>query len=283
MSDKARSLDTFINEAMTEKQTTKQEELELSKKIAKGDLKARETLVKRNMRFAWHMAKQYDGNGVDLCSLVQEAAIALWIASERFDGGRGMKFTSWSAWFIRNAMNRIIADISHAVTFPRFNCSHPLARREVEELTDKLGRLPTNKEFEKETGRAGNICGIIQDLYKWPVRLDDPIDHGDPDSDTFQSIFVCEGEQTDRAADCSSNKDFVKVLLPNVDERERYILTEFFGFNDQKPRTLTSLGAELGISRERTRQIKLKALEKLRAAAHVDGLKRKRGLIPKVA
>jgi RNA polymerase primary sigma factor len=259
------SLQLFFNEARRYPLLTAAEEIELAKRIEKGDLAAKDRMVNANLRLVISVARKYQGQGLPLTDLIQEGMLGLIRAVEKFDWRKGFKFSTYGTLWIRQAIGRGLAEQSRVVRLP-VHVLDELSKvtRTQRELVQQLGRDVTAEEIAAVTGQAPERVADLRRVSRDPVSLDAPI--GDDGGSVLGDLVL---DATAPAASdiveqhaLSGEIDRVVDTLP---EREARIIRLRFGLHDGRQRTLDEVGAELGLTRERIRQLEKEALHKLRA------------------
>ena len=263
-----RDSDTCLNLYLTEigkvKLLTPQEEIELARRIQKGDKQAREQMIKANLRLVVKIARDYEGIGLPLMDLISEGNIGLMKAVERFDPSRGAKLSTYGSWWIKQSIKRALANQSKTIRLPvhmvdKISKMHRAGTR----LQETLGREPTDEELGEELGIDAFRLGQMRVAAIPPASLDAPLSYGD--SSTFADTVEDENARTpyerfEGKATTRMLQDIVKTLSP----REAGILLARFGLDGARPKTLDEVGEQFRVTRERVRQIQNKALGKLR-------------------
>ena len=257
------SLDKYLQEIGHEELITVEEEVELAQRIRKGDRKALERLTKANLRFVVSVAKQYQNQGLSLPDLINEGNMGLIKAAEKFDETRGFKFISYAVWWIRQSILQAIAEQSRIVRLPLNQVGS----------VNKINRI-LNK-FEQENERRPSIDEIaektdlpedkIEDAMKVPgkhISVDAPIVDGEENS-LLDLLASTDTPTTDNELVLESLREEIAEALQTLNERERNVIEAFFDINQQEM-TLEEIGDKYGLTRERVRQIKEKAIRRLR-------------------
>ncbi len=258
------ALQLFLTEIGRHPLLTAADEVALAKRIERGDAAARERMINSNLRLVVSIAKRYRGLGVPFLDLIQDGAIGLERAVEKFDWRKGFKFSTYATWWIRQAVQRSVSGQSRTIRVP----THVHERRQKlsshgRKLEAELGRTPTHEELAESTGLPLHHVSEALGVPEARVSLNQRV--GDGDGNELGELFADENaEEPGALADEALRRRAVRLALADLPERERRVLELRFGF-DEEPRSLEAIGAELGVSRERTRQLESDALRKLAA------------------
>jgi RNA polymerase primary sigma factor len=260
-----RSLDLYLHEINKTPLLTREQERDLARRIHKGDQKALDGLVKANLRFVVSIAKQYSNQGLSLEDLINEGNLGLIKAAHRFDEERGFKFISYAVWWIRQAMLQALAEHSRIVRLP-LNRAGTLYRigKASRQLDQELGRQPSPEEIAKRLNISIEEVEDTMVIANTHVSLDDPYS-ADKDNTALVDYLTDENQAApDEDTYVSALSDDLEKALGTLTDRERMILSLYFGLGGDEPMTLEDIGKKLHLTRERIRQIKEKAIQRLR-------------------
>jgi RNA polymerase primary sigma factor len=254
----------YLREIGQVKLLTPQEEIELAARIKKGDKKAREQMIKANLRLVVKIARDYEGIGLPLLDLISEGNIGLMKAVERFDPSKGGKLSTYGSWWIKQSIKRALANQSKTIRLPVHLVDKiSKMRRTAMRLQEELGREPTDDELGGELGISASRVAQMRLAAIRPASLDAPI--GDEDSNNFAEVV--QDEAADTPYEQLEEKTVTRMLqemVKTLDPREATILRARFGLDGGPERTLEEVGEKFGVTRERVRQIQNIALKKLR-------------------
>ena len=266
------SLQLFLNEAGRYALLTALEEVELAKKIEGGDVEAKNRMINSNLRLVVSIAKKYQGHGLSLLDLIQEGVIGLIRAVEKFDWRRGYKFSTYATWWIRQAVQRGVANKSRTIRIPVHiaDREQKIGRAE-RELMVKLGRAPTDEEISKASKVSLKHLQEVRQAARAVTSLDKPL--GDDNGASMGDLIgVAEGG-VEEEVEVSLTEDTLHRALDNLPERERKVLSLRYGLDLEEPQSLEEIGRRLGVTRERVRQIERTALERLAVSREIEALR----------
>src|SRR5213083_892747 len=267
------ALQLFLNEAGRWPLLTAEEEVELAKAIERGDPVAKDRMVNSNLRLVVSIAKKYQGHGLSLLDLIQEGIIGLIRAVEKFDWRRGFKFSTYATWWIRQAVQRGVANKSRTIRIPVHIAEREqrIARAE-RTLAPKLGRQPTEEEVAKHARLPLKQVQEVRKAARAVTSLDRPI--GSENEAALGDLFASEEAQPEEELDVSLEQDVLRRAVAQLPEREREVVRLRYGLNgDRDPASLEAIGRALGLTRERVRQIEANALEQLAVNREIEALK----------
>jgi len=265
------ALGQYMSEISKLKPLTREEEAALSKKIQKGDVKALHELVRRNLKYVVTVANKYRGCGLSLQDLIEEGNIGIIQAAKRFDGERQIKFITYAVWWIRQAIMHSLAEQSGTVKLPIKQAGKLYKiERKYKSLTQELEREPTTSEVAEDLGYSVEDIENIMRAYRTHLSLDTPL----RDDDVTQYLDLLENPDYipyDDQIMKESLHQKVDDMLKHLSKREEKILRMRFGFNGET-QTLEDIGKEIGLSRERVRQIEKRAKARLKVRSAGEAL-----------
>lgn len=264
------SIQMYLREIGRVPLLTGEEEIELAKRVGKGDQAAKNKLMQANLRLVVSIAKKYMGRNLGLLDLIQEGNLGLLRAVEKFDWTKGYKFSTYATWWIRQAITRALADQSRTIRIPvhMVETLNKYAQAE-RSLVQDLGREPLPEEIAAEMGIEVEKVYHLKKISQETVSIDSPVGE-DEEGESNLGDFIVDEDTTkpNEMAGRQLLKEYVGTILQDLDPREQKILRLRFGLEDGVTHTLEEVGAEFGVTRERIRQIESKALEKIRE--HID-------------
>ena len=266
ITDRGSGLDRYLSDISREELLTAEEEVELAQRIKAGDKVALDKLVRANLRFVVSVAKQYQNQGLSLQDLINEGNVGLVKAAQRFDETRGFKFISYAVWWIRQSILQAVAEQARIIRLPMNQVGAMAKVKKASAILEQqLQRRPTVKELADSVDMAEDKVEQLLNLNSRAMSTDAPIDEQD-DSASFLDIFVQEDQtQTDAAVEQESASKAISHSLDMLSEKERTILCMYFGLGTPREYSLEEIAIKLNISRERTRQIRDRALKRLRS------------------
>jgi RNA polymerase primary sigma factor len=260
------TLQLYLREIGQVKLLTPQEEIMLAKRIKRGDERAREQMIKANLRLVVKIARDYEGQGLPLLDLINEGNIGLMKGVERFDPKKGAKLSTYASLWIKQSIRRALSNQSKTIRLPDHVVDKVAHIRRAEmKLHELLDREPTDEEIAADLDLDVKRVQTYRDAARAPISLDSPLSHEGDDSDKVSEIVA----DTNAAAPFErlvkeSDTALVREVFAALTDREKAILAMRFGLNDDTQRTLEEIGTHFGVTRERIRQIEAEALQKLR-------------------
>jgi RNA polymerase primary sigma factor len=266
------SLDQYLRDISIYPLITREEEVRLAQRIRKNDQEALDTLVRANLRFVVSVAKKYQNQGVNLSDLINEGNLGLIRAAHKFDETKGIKFISYAVWWIRQAILQALAEQSRIVRVPlnRAGTLHKIGKRATA-LLQELGREATHAEIAEGMEITEEEVAKTMAISQTHISLDAPMAPGE-DNRLMDYLPDNESASPDEETFDKALTDSVQEALAGLKERESKILRLYFGLDGSEPMTLEQIGAVLNITRERVRQIKEKALSRLRHVSRARAL-----------
>jgi RNA polymerase primary sigma factor len=258
------ALDQYLREVSRHELLTAEQEIEYGKRAQAGDEEAVSKLVRANLRFVISVAKKYQNRGVSLIDLIQEGNVGLVTAARKFDPDQGVKFISYAVWWIRQAILAALANQGRAVRVP-LNRASDLARifRERERLKQELRRDPTLEEVAEAAALTPEVVTSLQTLNAAEIRLDAPIGDSD-DSQLVERFMWDEAHEPEEAVEERLLAEHIDRALELLQPRDAKVVRLYFGLEGGREHTLEEIGNMLGVTRERVRQLRDRALRRLR-------------------
>jgi RNA polymerase primary sigma factor len=267
------SLQVFLKDIGKIDLLTAAQEVELAKRIERGDMCAKQQMVEANLRLVVSIAKRYRNQGLPFLDLIQEGTIGLVRAAEKFDYRKGFKFSTYATWWIRQAVARALADKGRTIRMP-VHVVEKLNKilRTERELRAERGHEPTSEEIARVLGLPVEEVEQVRRSAQTPVSLEKPV--GDDDESEFGHFLEDDSEPPpDEATAVILRNETLVRLLGMLAERERRVLELRYGLNGEAPSTLDEVGRAFNVTRERIRQIENQSLKKLRALAEAQKLR----------
>jgi RNA polymerase primary sigma factor len=264
---RADDLQSYINRLTRCSLLTPAQEVTLANRIATGDRKAKDRLIESNMRLVVSIAKAYRSSGIPFEDLIQEGAIGLMTAADRFDPKRGYRFSTYATQWIRQAIGRAVDNKSKSIRLPA-HVSESLRKldRARSEIRRECGEDPTTEQLSQRTGISQRKVTSLLSTTQDPISLDMPV--GEEENTSLGALLYdkTSPDPQDKLIDTEMRLE-IDCIMETLDEREQLIMRKRFGFDGEETYVLQQIGEELNISRERVRQIEAQALRKLRSAA----------------
>jgi RNA polymerase primary sigma factor len=266
------SLELFLRQARNHPLLTAAEEVELSKRIEKGDLEAKERMINSNLRLVVSQARRYQGHGLSMEDLVQEGMLGLIRAVEKFDWRRGFKFSTYGTLWIRQAIQRGLQNHGRTIRVPVHVAQRQVKVRKIEsELSTKLSREPTDEEIAAVAELDVDEVSELRELSRGLASLDQPV--GEDGETALGDLLAAERPEPAEEVAVSDRDRRVNEIVGQLPEPERNVIRLRFGLAGDEPRTLKQTGSELGISAERARELEERGLRRLAASRELDGLR----------
>jgi RNA polymerase primary sigma factor len=265
------ALQLFLQEVSRYKLLTAEEEVELSKRIEEGDPWAKDMMVNSNLRLVVSIARRYNSAGLTLLDLIQEGILGLIRAAEKFDWRRGYKFSTYATWWIKQAIERGIANKARVIRMPVHIVQRERKIERIEkELTTRLARQPTDEEVAEEAKLPLKQIREVRRAARAVASLDKPVGEGDETS--FGDLFVSDDPAPEEQIEVSLREEVLRRALAELPEPEREVVTLRYGIEGEDPKTIDEVVSRLGISKDRVRKIEATALSRLATKREVVGL-----------
>ena len=265
------ALQIFLNEIRRYPLLTAAEEVELSKRVERGDMQAKERMINSNLRLVVSLAKKYQGHDLPLLDLIQEGILGLIRAVEKFDWRKGYKFSTYATFWIRQAIQRGVANKARTIRIPVHigQRERKIARAE-RELSSNLGRPPTDDELAKATELPLDQIEEVREAARTITSLDRPV--GEEGESSLGDLLPSDAPEPEDEVNVSLRRQTLRRALDQLPERERDVVKLRYGINGDDPTPLRETGRRLGISPERVRQIESRALEHLARTRELAGM-----------
>jgi RNA polymerase primary sigma factor len=256
------ALQLFLREAGRHPLLNAAQEVELAKRIERGDLEAKSTMIQSNLRLVVSIAKNYRNQGLPFLDLIQEGTLGLIRAVEKFDWRRGYKFSTYATWWIRQAVARALADKARTIRMPVHIVERLQKMNRAERtLWMELGREPTLEEIAEEASLPIEQAREVRAAARASASLDQPV--GEQDDAVFGDFVAGDDPLPEERVEVSLRSQALGEALRALPDRERQVLVLRYGLLDEEPKTLEEIGRRLGLTRERVRQIELESLRRL--------------------
>ena len=265
------ALQLFLREAGRHALLTAPQEVELAKKIEKGDMNAKQLMIQSNLRLVVSIAKNYRNQGLPFLDLIQEGTLGLIRAVEKFDWRRGFKFSTYATWWIRQAVARALADKARTIRMPVHIVERLQKMNRAERtLWTQLGREPTLEEIAEEASLPLQQAIEVRAAARASTSLDQPV--GEADDAVFGDFVAGDGPLPEEQVELSLRSQALMEALGALSDRERQVVVLRYGLTDAEPKTLEEIGRRLGLTRERVRQIELDSLKRLASLRELESV-----------
>ena len=266
------ALQLFLNEIRRYPLLTAEEEVELAKRIEAGDLEAKERMINSNLRLVVSIAKKYQGQELSLLDLIQEGIFGLIRAAEKFDHRKGFKFSTYATFWIRQAIQRGLANRARTIRIPVHIGQRERKIARVErELSTKLGRDPTEQEIASAAELPEDQVKEARDAARTVTSLDRPV--GEEGETSFGDLLPSDAPEPEDEVEVSLREETLRRTVDELPEQERNVIRVRYGIDGDDPQPLRETGRRLGLSPERVRQLEAKALQRLAARREVEALR----------
>ncbi|HEY7632361.1 MAG TPA: sigma-70 family RNA polymerase sigma factor [Thermoleophilaceae bacterium] len=265
------ALQLFLNEIRRYPLLSAAEEVELTKRVERGDMAAKERMINSNLRLVVSLAKKYQGHDLPLLDLIQEGIFGLIRAVEKFDWRKGYKFSTYATFWIRQAIQRGIANKARTIRIPVHigQRERKIARAE-RDLTLKLGRPPTDDEIAKTAELPLKQVEEVREAARTITSLDRPV--GEEGESSLGDLLASDAPEPEDEVSVSLQRQTLERALQRLPEREREVVRLRYGMSGDEPAPLRETGRRLGLSPERVRQIEARALEHLARTRELEGM-----------
>ena len=265
------ALQLFLREAGRHQLLTAAQEVELAKKIERGDMHAKQLMIQSNLRLVVSIAKNYRNQGLPFLDLIQEGTLGLIRAVEKFDWRRGFKFSTYATWWIRQAVARALADKARTIRMPVHIVERLQKMNRAERtLWTQLGREPTLEEIAEEASLPLQQALEVRAAARASTSLDQPV--GEAEDAVFGDFVAGDGPLPEEEVEVSLRSQALKAALEALTDRERQVVVLRYGLADSEPKTLEEIGRRLGLTRERVRQIELDSLKRLAGLREMESV-----------
>jgi RNA polymerase primary sigma factor len=265
------ALQLFLREAGRHALLTAAQEVELAKKIERGDMMAKQLMIQSNLRLVVSIAKNYRNQGLPFLDLIQEGTLGLIRAVEKFDWRRGFKFSTYATWWIRQAVARALADKARTIRMPVHIVERLQKMNRAERtLWTQLGREPTLAEIAEEASLPLQQAVEVRAAARASTSLDQPV--GEAEDAVFGDFVAGDGPLPEEQVELSLRSQALQEALGALSDRERQVVVLRYGLSDAEPKTLEEIGRRLGLTRERVRQIELDSLKRLASLRELESV-----------
>jgi RNA polymerase primary sigma factor len=265
------ALQLFLRETGRHPLLTAAQEVELAKRIERGDPEAKQRMIQSNLRLVVSIAKNYRNQGLPFLDLIQEGTLGLIRAVEKFDWRRGYKFSTYATWWIRQAVARALADKARTIRMPVHIVERLQKMNRAERLLwTQLGREPTLEEIAEEASLPLQQAREVRAAARAATSLDQPV--GDQDDAVLGDFVAGEAPLPEEQVELSLRSQALAQALATLGDRERQVIVLRYGLADFEPKTLEEIGRRLGLTRERVRQIEVEALRRLERLPEIESV-----------